>query len=218
MSGYLQRLVSSARTPVRSIHPMIGSRFSAPPDGVSPEVPPMMDQLPVSPAELDRKPAPEAPPVRSHGRPAAFEAPRQDAAKRPLERTFEPLVPLPREAGEPVAADFFHRPSAAPGEPAAGDREVALDHPHQPLVDEATPRSRMAFRNSPAEASRTPRGPRTNLPVRLPQPRPEPDEIEIHIGRIEVTAVLPPPARPAAPPARKSLNLEEYLKRGERRR
>jgi hypothetical protein len=41
----------------------------------------------------------------------------------------------------------------------------------------------------------------------------EPDEIQINIGRIEVVAVPPPAARPAAAPARKSLNLEEYLKR-----
>lgn len=42
----------------------------------------------------------------------------------------------------------------------------------------------------------------------------EPDEIEIHIGRIEVTAV-PPPAqvRLAARPERKAVNLDEYLKR-----
>jgi hypothetical protein len=42
----------------------------------------------------------------------------------------------------------------------------------------------------------------------------EADEIQIHIGRIEVTAVPPAPARPAALPVRKSVKLEEYLKRG----
>ncbi len=46
----------------------------------------------------------------------------------------------------------------------------------------------------------------------------EGEEINIHIGRIEVAAVSPPPARPAAAAApRKSLNLEEYLRRGNRR-
>jgi hypothetical protein len=39
------------------------------------------------------------------------------------------------------------------------------------------------------------------------------DEIEIHIGRIEVTAVAQAAVRPAPQPARKALNLEEYLKR-----
>jgi len=41
------------------------------------------------------------------------------------------------------------------------------------------------------------------------------DEIEIHIGRIEVTAVQQTASRPAAQPARKALNLDEYLKRRE---
>jgi hypothetical protein len=49
------------------------------------------------------------------------------------------------------------------------------------------------------------------------QPEREPDEIEIHIGRIEVTAVAQAAPRPAAAPARKSISLDEYLKRGERR-
>lgn len=42
----------------------------------------------------------------------------------------------------------------------------------------------------------------------------EPDEIAIHIGRIEVAAVQQPVVRPAAAPARRSISLDEYLKRG----
>jgi|HubBroStandDraft_1064217.scaffolds.fasta_scaffold19255_1 hypothetical protein len=45
----------------------------------------------------------------------------------------------------------------------------------------------------------------------------ERDEILIHIGRIEVIAVPPTPARPAAPTPRRGLNLQEYLKRSDRR-
>lgn len=45
----------------------------------------------------------------------------------------------------------------------------------------------------------------------------EPDEIHIHIGRIEVTALPPPPVRPAAPPPRKSTSLHDYLNRRGRR-
>jgi len=42
------------------------------------------------------------------------------------------------------------------------------------------------------------------------------DEIQIHIGRIEVTAI-PPPARPAAQkPANNGPSLQEYLKRRDR--
>ena len=42
----------------------------------------------------------------------------------------------------------------------------------------------------------------------------EADEIQIHIGRIEITAMPPAPVRPVAPPVPKSLKLDEYLRRG----
>jgi hypothetical protein len=39
------------------------------------------------------------------------------------------------------------------------------------------------------------------------------EEIQIHIGRIEVIAVPPPATRSAAAPARKGQSLDEYLSR-----
>ena len=42
------------------------------------------------------------------------------------------------------------------------------------------------------------------------------DDIQIHIGRIEVTAVAQPTPRPAAAPARKAMSLDEYLGRRHR--
>jgi hypothetical protein len=58
--------------------------------------------------------------------------------------------------------------------------------------------------------SRAPRAAEPGQPVQAER---EADEIQIHIGRIEVTAVPPAPARPVAPPVRKSLKLDEYLRR-----
>ena len=40
------------------------------------------------------------------------------------------------------------------------------------------------------------------------------DEIQIHIGRIEVIAMPPAAPRPVAMPARKTQTLDEYLRRG----
>lgn len=48
---------------------------------------------------------------------------------------------------------------------------------------------------------------------RAGKPAREPDEIQIHIGRIEVAALPPAPVRPAPKPAHKSLDLGAYLKR-----
>ncbi len=42
------------------------------------------------------------------------------------------------------------------------------------------------------------------------------NDIQIHIGRIEVTAVAQPTPRPAAAPARKAMSLDEYLGRRSR--
>lgn len=45
----------------------------------------------------------------------------------------------------------------------------------------------------------------------------EPDEIQIHIGRIEVTALHPAPAPAVAKPQRNVPSLDEYLRRRDRR-
>jgi hypothetical protein len=45
-----------------------------------------------------------------------------------------------------------------------------------------------------------------------PRAERQPDEIQIHIGRIEVTAVSAPAPRPPRPPD-KSVSLDDYLRR-----
>lgn len=83
---------------------------------------------------------------------------------------------------------------------------------YRPLVDGDFPRS------SPPEVlrDRVTAARDGEKKVSRPAER-ERDEIQIHIGRIEVTAVPQAPARPEAKPARKTLSLDEYLKRGDKR-
>jgi hypothetical protein len=57
------------------------------------------------------------------------------------------------------------------------------------------------------------RSERRTAPGRPPFTTPEPDEIQIHIGRIEISAVPLATAPPVRKPERKSLNLDDYLKR-----
>jgi hypothetical protein len=72
-----------------------------------------------------------------------------------------------------------------------------------PIAESAQDRDRSSF-SSPA------RGPA----LLRHAAKPEADEIQIHIGRIEVTAVTPAPVRPPAQPVRRALKLDEYLRRG----
>jgi hypothetical protein len=65
-----------------------------------------------------------------------------------------------------------------------------------------------------------PRQPRANpLPASpVAAAAPPADEIQIHIGRIEITAVAPAPAqRPAVRPNPRGVSLDEYLRHGNER-
>lgn len=64
----------------------------------------------------------------------------------------------------------------------------------------------------PMQAVQAAPPPRLNALGRASAQRVEPDEIHIHIGRIEVAAITPQPQQVAAP--RKGINLDEYLRRG----
>jgi hypothetical protein len=66
----------------------------------------------------------------------------------------------------------------------------------------------------PTQAVRAAAPPRIDAVRRIPAQRSKPDEIHIHIGRIEVAAVAPQAQRVAAPAHHKGLNLDEYLRRG----
>lgn len=62
------------------------------------------------------------------------------------------------------------------------------------------------------------KGEKRDLPLHSGLPQREPDEIQIHIGRIEVVAVPPAPAPPAAlKPQRGAPSLDEYLQRRDRK-
>jgi hypothetical protein len=96
-----------------------------------------------------------------------------------------PLPQSPNRRGD--AAD---RPAPAP----------ALQHTQTLIKATASPSRAIPARSAPDGPAR--------------QARREHDEIHIHIGRIEVAAITPSAPRPAPPPARKTLSLEDYLRRG----
>jgi hypothetical protein len=113
----------------------------------------------------------------------------------------EPLLPAanPNAASAPAAASVSLSATQLSASATVAARVVPLLPARMPAAE-----ARRAVTPQPSHGAASPAS--------------EGDEIHIHIGRVEVAAVSPPAARPAPPAAaRKSLNLEEYLRRGNRR-
>jgi len=198
MSGYLQRLAASARRRDGAIHPMVGSIYSPP---KSHSRPLLLEEE--TPAEFvtDNRATETAvgSPVKSD-RTAEQPTPGDHVYGGAVEQQVSLLPPNLKEA------ETIRDPE--PGKSnAAVERETLLMRlDGSRVADAASPEPRRE-KSIPTE--------RQAIPRRMtPPPEREPNEIEINIGRIEVTAVPPLAVRPAAPPRRKSLNLDEYLKRG----
>jgi hypothetical protein len=213
---------------VEDTEPVAGARpeSAAAPVAQPPEVR-AESQSPPTPVE-SRQPAipaesqPEAPAPRASARP-----PRPDETEtlRDPVQSFQPLVtpalpaasPAPGQSASLAGWPAPLRPGAfaptRPLNPAAPAPEARQDSAPQPAGGELHHTSE--GKPQPLETMRrlAPAGEAQPAPV---APR-EPDEIQIHIGRIEVTAVPPKPAAPPLKQPRKSLNLAEYLKRGDRR-
>jgi hypothetical protein len=222
MTGYLQRLSLGALNPGGAIHPVLGSVFSAPTFGRTPDVfPGEEDVLSRGRSESYVTPSREAPRVFQDPGPELGPAVSTTVPFqiRSHERTsFKPLVTRTEQEDIERSAVPSVRMKDETGR--LEDPEVVHPGPYRPFVAENLRRRdhQETFRVAPspfsADAGKNEKG---NLSRRPGPPEREPDDIQIHIGRIEVTAVPPAPARPAAKPARQSLNLDDYLKRGDGR-
>ena len=209
MSGYLHRLVHTVSQPRQTVHPRTGSIF-APYRGTHDSSPGFFEQTET---------------VTSH--PARSEFPKTfqpaEPARRPTPLLFEPAVKPPHAEGMPPANNQSERAVHVPQPLAASQQESAardsapeapienydiLIHSHSSEAGSATPQAPRLF----AEAITT-RDSKPNAPAaRTTRAERRPDEIQIHIGRIEVTAVQPP-----APPPQKTrdhgISLDAYLAR-----
>ena len=141
---------------------------------------------------------PETPERKAQVEARAMQSEDARAAQRALEATFEPAPTEPLSLRvQPLLVEEWT---------ASARREEVL--PERPPRDEAQ-------RTNPAAwtvaAKRRLGAERMPLEVGREHQRGS-DDIQIHIGRIEIVAVPPAPARSAAP-TRKSQTLDEYLKR-----
>jgi hypothetical protein len=223
MSGYLQRLVSTAAAGAELVHPRTGSIFSPRHDEASSPLHDVEESETVTAAlerpSLERAPGPDV----SHGelmrrvRSESVYAPLLPAVEAPAQDAARPAAPASRamlsDRVEPVVARALQ-----PGEPRRNSHDAAqtviapqlprpAENPVRPLTN-ASDASQLA---APPPARR-----------RMPQERyadrteRQSDDIQIHIGRIEVVAVPPPAPRPPRAPDR-SLSLDEYLSRRDSR-
>jgi hypothetical protein len=126
-------------------------------------------------------------------------------------------VPGTRAVSPPAAEPIPGPPVVITARPAArqaGDpprTELAPGAPASRLESQRLVPSTFGALTPTSGADR--KGRMDHLPARL-----VPDEVQIHIGRIEVVAVAPAPAAPASPkPQRRAPSLDEYLQRRDRR-
>jgi hypothetical protein len=208
MSGYLRRIASSVLHPQRAIHPAVGSlwmplRNTVPSEQLSETIETIVPRSSTQPDAQHTRSDPTR--MGTEQRSAAPRHVLPTRAPKPFEAKLEPEHPLiaVRDATRTQARDGQHADDLA--------RPTAFT----PLVATSS-RASMLQPRGIAPASMLSR--ERTLPV-IPSPSSQPDEIEIHIGRIEVAAVLPQPApHPPARPVRKTLDLGEYLKRDRRNR
>lgn len=146
-------------------------------------------------------PAP-APRFAAHDEPPLL--PRYDGGEQPAQRRMD-------RAEQDEGALFGQVAESAQEEASFRSASKTVSADSSPISQPQPIRPAQALMPISLQSLRVSAGPRVDQPQRAPAQRNEPDEIHIHIGRIEVASVAPP--RVAAPPPRKSLSLDDYLRR-----
>jgi hypothetical protein len=214
MSGYLHRLVHTVSHPRETVHPRTGSLFA-------PRAPllsmPANEQSRIESGnlEIDRqKDNDSSQRLENAHLSIIYHSPRiyesvqhaevsRPAADRAQHDTLGPVVEVPQLLVAPEAQ------RAVPY-----SRHGAGDQSYLPLIQLQRSEGNSTRPGSPLYStdSNSAREARANLPAAGRPIRTEPDEIQIHIGRIEVTAVQAPAARALKAPD-KTLSLDAYLER-----
>jgi hypothetical protein len=220
MSGYLQRLVSSAIKPMAGVHPVIAPLFSmqhgtASEDLAEPAAPGIAPRM-FTHVETGRDPLSASanvdaiPPNPRSVATAMMRGPSQGFSSP---HTTPSTAQVPEEPWQKHASTLGE--GAAPVEAASTQSVYIPLLPEKvstvslPAVDSHPASPLAATSRAGRDVADRVRSSRSN--------KREPDEIQITIGRIEVTAVPEAPARPVPKPGRKQLSLDEYLRRADGR-
>jgi hypothetical protein len=226
VSGYLQRLAANLIAPGGGIHPIVGSIYDTASHGVSNHA--LSDEQLIetrrrSPLETPPPAVPTFAPASKNEPPT----PRETADAQPRSGVIaqrEPyprLLPLSERAGNDdddrlrpaKVTDEAGRAGSSPS--SANLAPLPAMRLNAPLVSgNLAPNPSGVFdRSANRDGLQRLAPPQRRSPQSVSPQRPS-DEVEIHIGRIEVTALHPAPA-PSAPsrPARRAMTLDEYLRR-----
>jgi hypothetical protein len=238
MTGYLQRMAESALRPGRSIRPLVRPTF-APADGAAASQTPGLEDVfvsvvgppPAGRSSVDTQPPSPAPRSTASTSDAGPVAPYEPLIAEPARLAHEVEQParqmpsdgLPaalraaREKAETGDDRLMRSPADAvlPARPTQTSLDVVE------TIGAAHPARTIARSPHSSEAWAEPRAPAAFSPAKSRSPirdvhaaSRQGDDIQIHIGRIEVTAVRPAPSpQPAARTRRGAPSLDDYLKR-----
>jgi len=210
MSGYLQRLVQTAALPVQTVHPLAGSIFARSYEHESRGLELEQSAVADSPTAASADATSQHRNVPGHNpRPEPI-APRQYRRIAPG-TALTPLTPEGTTDALPSVQEQLVEPARSAAHLEEDDSEPPPIFPQtefHPLMprDAAPADPWLAHAPFPPE-SRPARDGRVG--ARLERAS---DDIQIHIGRIEVTAVHPPAPRATQIPDR-GLSLDSYLNR-----
>lgn len=242
MSNFLQRVAAAAIQPPARLHPILGSIFASstlrsPKDFSRTEVEIATQTLaphrhePVADPSFDASDRTGRDRLSPATAPEDFSqtnSPRSFNADPPLLPDFnsisEPRTPTPvhplSEASAPTinaaTPTAVHLSTSHDAEIAAIQQPASKPSPYQPLIAAMQQTAPRLHPHEPFTALAAIRASRIEAARRTQPAQREPDEVYIHIGRIEVAAVPQQTARPAATAARRSINLSDYLARNGR--
>lgn len=240
MSGYLQRLVSTAMDTDSSVHPLVKPVFSSPASLDQPALsvqgktlrlgsssrPEHGIESEIYPEFTDASTEASTPVHRlrqGEDQPNFGEVQINNIAQEVPQpaMNFRPLLTPDGAPPTPLAATRSAEPALLAAQPATKraqreqSRVAATNVPvYVPLLN-----TRPSLARSESIENETPTHPVARISQQklrqwsAPAATDPPDEIQIHIGRIEVTAVPPPAAAPTPKRAANSPSLQEYLKR-----
>jgi hypothetical protein len=210
-------MAMSALKPGGGIHPLVGSLFSAPVPGASLESRELQSQE-IEEIVSAREPGAPVGPVAAS--PAVPAPPRSPAAPTPgAETDRDRRVPSPTSSQHgattvspltrehPASLDTAEQKQPATLTDDLYERTDSVTRSDEALVPVSPAPTASAFHSLPSSAGRV-----SSLRSVVPQSRVA-DEIEIRIGRIEISAVQPAPAQPVAAKPKPRPSLEEYLRR-----